>query len=447
MPHLLIAGAATADISPADPQFLFGYPHVERISTGIHDPLLASALYLYDGRTALLMVANDVIFVGKESAVRVRRRIEELTGVPAGHVMVTATHTHSGPITVDMISNKADPVVPKADPRYVRRLEDGIVEATVRAAENARPAEIGLGIADGSCVGSNRHDPAGPRDAEVPVLVVRDTATKGYRAGMVVCSMHPTVLHEDSTLVSGDFPAMTRQYLQQHVLGPECPVIYHTGPCGDQSPRHVTRANTFEEAERLGTMLGESIARSIGSIQYTADIALSAATVLVELPRRKLPLVTAAREIADQAAARLTHLRSSGAPRAEVRTAECDLFGAEETLTLSAAADGGRLDAAAASVMPAEIMALHIGPWTFIGWPGEAYVEFALAVKNRCPNSYVISLANGELQGYLVTAEAVRQRRYEAMNALFASPESGNLLVSRSIEILTKRTKDPATDY
>ena len=68
--------------------------------------------------------------------------------------------------------------------------------------------------------------------------------------------MHPTVLHEDSTLVSGDFPAMTRQYLQEHVLGADCPVLYHTGPSGNQSPRHVTRANTFDEAERLGGLLG-----------------------------------------------------------------------------------------------------------------------------------------------------------------------------------------------
>ncbi len=34
-------------------------------------------------------------------------------------------------------------------------------------------------------------------------------------------------------------------------------VIYHTGPCGDQGPRHVTRANTFDEAKRLGHLLGE----------------------------------------------------------------------------------------------------------------------------------------------------------------------------------------------
>jgi len=38
----LLAGAAQVDISPKDSQFLFGYPHVERYSTGINDPLLSS---------------------------------------------------------------------------------------------------------------------------------------------------------------------------------------------------------------------------------------------------------------------------------------------------------------------------------------------------------------------------------------------------------------------
>ena len=47
----LVAGACASDITPVEPLFLFGYPHVERVSTGMHDPLLASALYLFDGRT------------------------------------------------------------------------------------------------------------------------------------------------------------------------------------------------------------------------------------------------------------------------------------------------------------------------------------------------------------------------------------------------------------
>jgi len=55
------AGAAQVDISPEDSQFLFGYPHVKRYSTGIHDKLWSSALYLYDGKTEIMFIANDII--------------------------------------------------------------------------------------------------------------------------------------------------------------------------------------------------------------------------------------------------------------------------------------------------------------------------------------------------------------------------------------------------
>ena len=99
------------------------------------------------------------------------------------------------------------------------------------------------------------------------------------------------------------------------------------------------------------------------------------------------------------------------------------------------AATGG-LHEVIASVMPAEIALMRIGPWAFVGWPGEAFVEFSLKVKSPHPNCYVISLANGELQGYLATEEAVRQGWYEAMNSLFASPESGDALVETTLELL-----------
>ncbi len=42
----LQARAAQVDITPESAVPLFGYPHVRRISTGVHDPLLASALVL-----------------------------------------------------------------------------------------------------------------------------------------------------------------------------------------------------------------------------------------------------------------------------------------------------------------------------------------------------------------------------------------------------------------
>lgn len=442
----LIAGAAAVDITPGGPQFLFGYPHVARTSTGVHDPLLSSALFLSDGQTSLVFVANDVIYIDRGTAARTRERIAEATGIPAANVLITATHTHSGPMTVDLLCCESDPVVPKTDPCYVEHFEEGIVRAAVTAWRNARPASVGLAVADGSCVGGNRHHPAGPADPKVPVLVLRGRERQTPLAAMVVCSMHPTVLHEDSTLVSGDFPAMARQYLAEHVLGQDCPIIFHTGPCGDQSPRHVTRTNTVEEAVRLGHRLGGAIAEGIRAMEFRDTARLGCLRTTVELPRRILPSVSDARAQLDEAVRRLDALRRSGADRSEVRTAECDWFGAEEKLVLAQAAATGRLDDVVASVMPAEITLVRIGRWTFVGWPGEVFVEFSLQVQASCPDCYVISMANGQLQGYLTTEEAVRQGWYESGNSLFANPEAGTALVNATRELLEQLPAPSATE-
>ncbi|MCK5737787.1 neutral/alkaline non-lysosomal ceramidase N-terminal domain-containing protein, partial [bacterium] len=101
MKYVLSAGAAVAEITPHDSQFLYGYPHVERFSTGVHDPLLCSTLFLSDGQTSLLFLAVDIIFISKMMSNRVRQRIQEKTGIPMENMLISATHTHSGPITVD----------------------------------------------------------------------------------------------------------------------------------------------------------------------------------------------------------------------------------------------------------------------------------------------------------------------------------------------------------
>jgi hypothetical protein len=435
MTKTLRAGASSVDITPKDSQFLFGYPHVQRYSTGVHDPLLSSALYLSDGRTEVLFVANDIIFVSKAMSRRARRRIEKSTRIPVGNIMITATHTHSGPIVVDSLSGEADPVVPKADRRYVQRVEDGIVEAARKAHGQAEAAQVGLMVADGSGVGTNRRDPAGPADMDVPVLVVKSADGGHPIACMLVCSMHPTVLHEDSTLVSGDFPGMAKRYLQKHVFGGDCPVIYHTGPAGNQSPRHVTRANTFEEAERLGTVLGEAVGKVVPRMEYTSEMFLRCVRDFVELPRRTFPSVEEAEEKLAGALQRLRELRESGAPSQQVRTAECDWFGAEETVTLAKAADEGRLEAEYGRNQPAEIQIIRVGPWAFVGWLGEIFVEYALAVKEKFDNAFVIALANGELQGYIVTEAAAAEGGYEASNAFF-SHRSGQVLVDRTLQLL-----------
>jgi len=270
------------------------------------------------------------------------------------------------------------------------------------------------------------------------VLLVRTADGQRVIACMVVYSMHPTVLRENSSVVSADFPGAARRALQRTALPAGCPILYHTGPAGDQSPRHVLRGSSIAEVERLGGMLGEAIAAVIPAVVCRADLPLQVGQCFVELPRRGMPTVARAEADLTVAAARLAKLRGNGASPQEVRRAEVDWFGAEETVTLARAAADGRLEAATAACMPAEIQTIRVGPWTFVGWPGEIFVEHALALKAQAPNTFVISLANGELQGYIATEAAAIEGGYEATNALFA-PRSGSLLVAESLQLLSKR--------
>ncbi len=128
-------------------------------------------------------------------------------------------------------------------------------------------------------------------------------------------------------------------------------------------------------------------------------------------------------------------LQREQAPRAAVRTAECDVFGAEETAELARAAGDGRLARAAAECSPAEIQVVEVGPWRFVAWPGEFFVEYALEVKRRSSDTFVITLANGELQAYIVTAEADARAYYEARNALF-SHANGPRIVAATLALL-----------
>ncbi len=431
----LKAGAAFINITPKTPQFLFGYPFVERTSTGVHDWLLSSALYLSDGDEQVIFIANDLIYVSKDSVSRIREAVSDKTGVPADHIMVGATHTHSGPVTVDCIMSANDPVVPKTDKKYLRYVEECIVSAACDAFKQASQAEIGLTVADGTGIGTNRHDPSGPKDMEIPVLIVRNQH-KEFVACMLVCNMHPTVLHEDSTLFSGDFPAYAREIIQKTYLGSECPVLYFTGAAGNQSPRHVTRNNTFDEACRIGGIIASAVGTKLSEqLDYFSEIKISCLQKLVDLPKRQVPPVEWADQHQKKALEHFEILKKTSKNPQEIRTAEVDWFGAKELFHLSTLAASNALEETYKKCLPAEIQIVKIGEWSFVSWPGEIFVEYELELKKKFDHAFLITLTNGELQGYVATEEADKKGFYEASNSVF-NYSAGKILVEETIQCL-----------
>lgn len=433
----LKAGTAVANVTPNKSQFLFGYPHVERISIGVHDPLLATALYLTEGDRQALFVAVDVIFLSKSQVCEIRQAVFAQTGVPVQSIMVSATHTHSGPVTVSLMSCNADPIVPPPDPYYIQFLIEQTVAACVRATTNIAPAEMAIVAPNVLGLGTNRHDPQGPSILKVPMLFVRSATDKSLWGVMLTCSMHPTVLHQDSRLVSGDFFGLARQSIQE-TLGEKFAVLVQMGAAGNQSPRHVIRSNTLSEAKRLGSILAKAIHDALEVAEFSNDWPIVCYQSEIELPRREFPSLDDALAQEKSAAERLDFLRRSSTDKAAIRGAECDWFGAQETVTLARIQDEGKLESAIAGCIPAEIHMISIGRWYWIGWPCEVFVEFAIQIGERFPQTSIVTLANGELQGYLVTQEAIQKKTYEAMNAVFASPTSGEMLVAKTNDMIAK---------
>ncbi len=422
---------------------LCGYPHVARVSTGIHDPLLASALLLEHAGTRLLMIALDLVFLSPPTVRNIRKRVAAALQMPEAGVLISCTHTHSGPVTCLAPGCQNDPAWPPPDPDYLSWVGDQVVAAAREAAAHPVAAELAWTSADARGVGGNRLSPNGVTDPECGLLAVRNAQTKAILAVSMIYAMHPTVLHEDSTLVSSDFPHYARLHLRE-CLGENVIVLYHTAPCGNQSPRYFVTGQTFAEAERLGRKLGAVAAAALGGIR-TADWnpapALVSALSRVELPRRSLPKLAAARAQLEDYRSRYAQLKAAGAPHPAVRTAECAVFGAEESVALAEAEAGGVLARMIAEYAPVEVQVLRIGDVAVAGLPGECFVEYGLALKQGASRrTFVISLVNGELLGYIVTPEAAAAGGYEATNAVFA-PEAGAVMVRTALSLMDRMCK------
>lgn len=436
MSQKIKAGASVVNITPPESHFLFGYPFVERMSTGVHDALLSSALYMTDGQTQVLFISNDVIYITKDSVARIRKEVFRKTGIPVSHILIAATHTHSAPVTAEVVISANDPIVPRVDQTYLRFLEESSVKAACQALEKAELAVIGFVTGDATGVGTNRHDPKGPKDMEVPAMLVRNLHNE-YIACMLICNMHPTILHEDSTLYSSDFPHYTRMFLQNY-LGETCKVVYFTGTAGNQSPRHVTKSNTFGEAERIGRIVAEAVtSRLEENFTFSADASIFVKQKLMDLPKRQYPTVEWAEQHRDRSKKHFDHLKNNSKDSRLIRTAEVNWFGSEELLFLSSLAQFNALDSAYESILPAEIQIIKIGDRAFIAWPGEVFVEYGLELKKQFDNISLITCANGELQGYLVTKEANDKGFYEAGNSFF-DHTTGEMMSEKTIEILNE---------
>jgi neutral ceramidase len=97
---MLLAGEGICDITPPLGIELAGFHRAqgkERRIEAIRKPAAVRALVLEVDRTRVAIVQHDMLAVSAAYSKRVQNAVAQKTGIPAAHVRVCATHTHSMP--------------------------------------------------------------------------------------------------------------------------------------------------------------------------------------------------------------------------------------------------------------------------------------------------------------------------------------------------------------
>ncbi|WP_152362347.1 hypothetical protein [Microlunatus speluncae] len=446
--HVMMVGASLADLTPPLGTELAGL-FDDRISTDVESPLLATAFAFDSEGRAVLLIVCDLIYLPADLVDRAKTIITERVGVPADRVVISCTHTHTGPATI------ATRVGAKVDSRYLEGLPVRIAEAAVLAWARRRPATIAVGTAtvDGICFNrryftdddfvithwGNRPGeprPAGPTDPTVTAILAEDLDGRPF-ALWANLSLHYVGI-DDETMISSDYYGRFAAAVRAQ-LGDQVVAALSNGASGD-----INNADPRRRVTLTGTRRSTLVARAVAAAAVAATAMAERRREIVvdarSLPYRadRYPVTAADLELAakiigaealrqaqgtDQAlpAAWFSYARGNPVPEPLGRRFAHNLAELAEL----------------PETRPTTIGLITLGELGLVALPGEVFVEHGLRLKEHSPHrlTAIIGLANDHL-GYLPTRRAYELGGYETWRSptSWTRPGTGEELVETVLE-------------
>ncbi|MFH1006085.1 MAG: neutral/alkaline non-lysosomal ceramidase N-terminal domain-containing protein [Candidatus Latescibacterota bacterium] len=430
------AGTAKVEITPTTDVWMDGMVRNHR-SVGVHDPLFARALFLTSGAVCegFVVVSVDVCTFREADVRAIRQEAEARTGMPEDHIIVAATHTHSGPATFGYFNPIAED--------YTLGLIGRLVAVIEKAVANARPAAAGwasgredtishyrrLLAKDGHVVMNWETYPAedivgplGTVDPEVGVLKIVDAEDpKETLCVLFNHAGHPNVMSGDNYLISADYPGCATRLLEESFGGTS---IFTNGAQGTMDIDGL-RDRDWEGVDRIGTALSEAVAGIARKVAPSAQPTVRGSHVRYALPARKIT-------------------------DSELAWAEQTLGETEEsTQTLPdgvgddfLAALYKRLREVQDDPIGMEQICIAVDDTVFLSVPGELFTEIGSRIKAESPfrHTWLIGLANGSV-GYLPTRKAIEEGGY-AVDTRRVNADAEEIIVRESVRLL-RNVHDP----
>jgi hypothetical protein len=262
------------DVLGRHPHAFWFQPH-----RGELDPVAARALVLEAGSVRLVWVAVDLIAVDLAFTRSVARRLAA-AGEPPGVLIVSASHTHSGPGAF-LHFGLLNAIASDSEDDAVR---DALVESVAGAVHRAWAARVParVGVTGVQAPGLTRGRLGQAVDPEIVVVKIVGAAGAPL-AALWNYAIHGTMLGPRNLKLSADVMGAASRRLEA-ALG--APVLFVNGAVGDVSPRH----HGVAERETVGGQLAAVIRQAWDGIAAREAGPLIVRRSRVDLGRPSLPL-------------------------------------------------------------------------------------------------------------------------------------------------------------
>lgn len=433
----LRVGTSAVVITPPLGTPLAGY-YEPRGSTGVLDDLYSKALVIEQNGVKVTVVECDLLSLPRQTVLAARELIEKQTGIPSAHILIAATHQHTGPVVAresarDQLDGGASPL----GLRYTESLPALIARSVSEANQKLASARAFAAIGHAEGVSFNRRfwmrdgtvswnprkqdpniiKPAGPIDPAVGVLYF-DTPQGAPIATLVNFALHPDTT--GGTQISADYPGVLARLLAEY-KGKAMLTLFANGACGNLNHRDINWLDAQKgvaESFRIGTILAGAVNKTWGRLQPLKQGLLQTRSALVQLPLAPVSAEDVAK--ANEVLKRLN----------DRQTTFMEKVKAFQVLDV-AARRGQPLEVEVQVITLAAQLAL-------VSLPGEVFVELGLSIKQASPFAYtmIAELANGSI-GYIPNRPAYAEGNYEVVSARCAAG-AGELLVTAAVKLLNE---------
>lgn len=246
-----LAGAASRTINPEKDSLYLAGGKANRLFIDVHDNLYVKAVVLSNSNNNLTILTFDCIGLLYPQLQAIRSRIKaELPSIDPEHIVMSSTHTHSGPDVVGIWGK--DLAHSGVNDKHMQLIVDRAVEAIKEATEARKPVTITFGSGSfGEDWVKNISEPA---ELDRSVSIIKFSDSKGKNIAMLTnFACHPTIMDDASTAASSDYVCGYYKYLDSAQGGVN---MFLQGAIGGWvQPEGVP--HTYDYANYYGSSLGK----------------------------------------------------------------------------------------------------------------------------------------------------------------------------------------------